>query len=47
MTCFPKTDPVVKLVLHYIIGLKKGETLLNLSLIEILPIVLRNFRAIL
>ena len=25
MTCPPKTDPVVKLVLHYIIGLRKGE----------------------
>jgi hypothetical protein len=25
LTCPPKTDPVVKLVLHYIIGLRKGE----------------------
>jgi hypothetical protein len=26
MTCSPKTDPVVKLVLRYIIGLRKGKT---------------------
>ena len=26
MTCSPKTDPVVKLVFRYIIGLRKGKT---------------------
>ena len=26
LTCSPKTDPVVKLVLLYILGLRKGKT---------------------
>jgi hypothetical protein len=26
VTCSPKTDPVVKLVFRYIIGLRKGKT---------------------
>ena len=26
LTCSPKTDPVVKLVFRYIIGLRKGKT---------------------